>query len=76
MDIDHDGTKVSRARFEANLAAKSKDRAFVEDAIPLLAPNVSWDFESALEAVSSRLVTMIPGAPWRGTESQSEMSVS
>lgn len=64
--IEHDGMRVSRARFEANLAAKEHDSAFREDVMPLLAPDISWDFDSTLAMVSKELVAAIPGEPWKG----------
>jgi len=64
--MEHDGNAVSRAQFEANLAAKAQDRAFIEDIEPLLAPGVAWDFEDALRVVSENLVEKLPGEPWKG----------
>ena len=64
--MDHGGTPVSRAEFEANLAAKAGDRAFQEDLRPLLAPVVKYDPVIALEVVRRRLLSRLPGRPWRG----------
>ncbi len=64
--MEHGGNAVSRAQFEANLDAKAKDRAFIEDIHPLLAPGFEWDFETALRIVSENLVEKLPGEPWKG----------
>ena len=57
---------VSRATFERNLAAKVHDPRFRSDIAPLLAHGYSWDVEAAARQVGARLVSLLPGAPWRG----------
>ena len=57
---------VSRAEFEANLAAKIADQAFLRDVQPLLAAGVHYDATLALQAVLQKLVARLPGDPWRG----------
>lgn len=64
--MDHGGHHVTRALFEQNLAAKLRDRQFAADIGPLLAPGHSWDPEEAARTVSSRLITLLPGEPWKG----------
>jgi len=64
--MTHVGASVSHAQFEANLAAKVRDRAFMEDTTPLLALGTDWDFEAAVRLVSSNLVARLPGDPWKG----------
>ena len=66
--MEHVGAAVSRAQFEANLAAKVRDRAFIEDTAPLLASGFAWDFEAAAKIVAERLVARLPGDPWKGGE--------
>lgn len=65
--VDHAGKPVSRAQFEANLAAKEEDPAFLEDVAPLLARGVDYDPVAALDTVKTKLITRLPGAPWRGS---------
>jgi predicted nucleotidyltransferase component of viral defense system len=59
---------VSRAQFEANLADKRKQPDFRDDVRPLLSPGFSWDFETAMDAVLEKLVTLLPGDPWKGED--------
>ncbi|MBX7114290.1 MAG: nucleotidyl transferase AbiEii/AbiGii toxin family protein [Myxococcaceae bacterium] len=57
--LENDGHRVTRAEFEANLAEKIDDRAFLADIPPLLALGISFDplaaFERVREAFLSRL---------------------
>jgi predicted nucleotidyltransferase component of viral defense system len=64
--LQRSGSRVSRAEFEANLAAKIDDPRFTQDIEPLLASHVEWDFEDAVRYVQEELVTRIPGSPWKG----------
>lgn len=61
-----EGLSVSRAEMEANLAGKLKDRRFVADLHPLLAPGIEWDLESAAEWVSQNITPRLGGEPWKG----------
>ncbi len=69
--LDQSGLRVSRAEFEANLAAKIGDPRFVQDLEPLLASYVEWDFDEAVRYVREELLTHIPGSPWKGGVSES-----
>ena len=60
------GVPVTRARMEANLAAKMRDAAFVGDVRPLLRPGLAYDGNAAWREVHQRIVTNLPGRPWRG----------
>lgn len=62
--------RITRARFEANLAAKCIDPSFRQDLAALLPPGVPYDFDEALARVRDALVCRIPGAPWRGPSSK------
>ncbi len=59
------GHRVTRAQFEANLHEKSTDTDFREDILPLLRPTINWDFPVALKAVNQRLISRLPGDPWK-----------
>jgi len=64
--LEHDGLRVSRAEFEANLSAKLIDPTFVADIGPLLAPNTVWKIDDAARFVSDELIARLPGDAWKG----------
>ena len=66
--MKHGQTPVSRAQFEANIAAKLADPVFLGDLGPLLPSSVSYEIDEAAAAVLSRLVARIPGDPWKGDD--------
>jgi predicted nucleotidyltransferase component of viral defense system len=60
------GTPVTRAQFEANLAAKIADPSFVTDVQPLLRTDVEHDPGAAWSRVHAAIVSRLPGG--RGRE--------
>jgi len=64
--LKHGELAVSRAEFEANLAAKVRAAEFVEDVHLLLAPVADYDAVDAAALIGRRLLTRLPGAPWKG----------
>jgi predicted nucleotidyltransferase component of viral defense system len=60
------GARVSRAEFEANIAAKLALSDFRNDATPLLRDPQSFDIDAAAELVHDHLVVRLQGEPWRG----------
>jgi predicted nucleotidyltransferase component of viral defense system len=66
--LAQEGRTVTRAQFEENLSGKRKDPDFRGDVGPLLRPGYAWDFEAALDAVLKKLVALLPGEPWKGTD--------
>jgi predicted nucleotidyltransferase component of viral defense system len=58
--MDRGGHHVTRELFEQNLASKLYDPQFTADIGPLLAPGYSWDIDDAMQAVSSRLIALLP----------------
>lgn len=64
--MEHGGHKVSRAEFEKNFEAKLRDRQFTADIGALLATGYAWDIGEAAAIVSSRLISRLPGEPWKG----------
>jgi predicted nucleotidyltransferase component of viral defense system len=69
--LNQSGLRVSRAEFEANLAAKLVDPVFAQDVTPLLGPGVAWDLEDAARYVQRELFVRLPGSPWKGADSES-----
>ncbi|MCA9181228.1 MAG: hypothetical protein KDA51_07235 [Planctomycetales bacterium] len=65
--LQQSGLRVSRAEFEANLAAKKTDRVFLSDMRSLLRQDAR-DFDTALaiDQVLENYVSLLPGAPWKG----------
>ena len=64
--LEEGGLRVSRAEFEANLAAKLTDTMFARDIEPLLAPHVEWNIEQAARYARAELLARLPGEPWKG----------
>lgn len=69
--LDEGGHRVSRAEFEANLAAKLADGMFTRDIEPLLAPRAAWDIQDAARYARDELLARLPGDPWKGGEAES-----
>ena len=63
--LEAEGERVSRAIFEKNLAQKERDATFRADLSPLLTHGRRWDVDAALEHVRERIVTQLPGEPWK-----------
>lgn len=57
-------TPVSRAEFEANLAAKVAEHVFLDDIAPLLQPGRLYDPHAAYELVSRELLPLLRGEPF------------
>lgn len=58
--------RVSRAELEANLDGKIKDRRFIADLQPLLAPGVEWDPDLAVKWLAEEVAPRLEGDPWKG----------
>lgn len=65
-----DGHRVTRALFEKNIAGKLHDPEFAADISPLLSAGFTWDIKTAAPLVSSRLIEILPGDPWKGEKSR------
>jgi len=66
--VAHDGATVSRAEFEANLAAKIKSNLFLDDIKPLIPADIEYDPVVAAENVKNELIAQLPGEPWKGAK--------
>lgn len=63
---EREGHKITRALFERNIAGKLGDPEFTADIGPLLAAGFAWDIGTAAPMVSTRLIELLPGDPWKG----------
>ena len=62
---------VSRAQFEQNVFRKLRDHEFNADIGPLLAFRENpWDTAGEAAVISSRLIELLPGEPWKGETSK------
>jgi hypothetical protein len=66
--MERGGHPVTRALFEQNIDAKLRNPQFAADIGPLLAPGYNWDIEEAARTVSTRLIALLAGEPWRRRE--------
>ena len=64
--MDHGGYRITRALFEQNLAEKMADAEFLADISPLLSDGYTWDPDAEAPLVSTRLIELLPGEPWKG----------
>lgn len=64
--MDHGGTPVTRAEFEANLAAKLRSKQFLDDITPLLPRDATYDVAAADAHVREHLIATLRGDPWKG----------
>ena len=60
------GAPCTRAQFEANMDAKMRDKAFLGDLGPLLRLGLDYDAREAWQTVHERIVSQLPGEPWKG----------
>lgn len=57
--------RVTRAEFERNLAAKARNRLFIEEVTPMLAPGIAYDARAALDLVQREFIDRLPGGAWK-----------
>lgn len=60
------GSQISRANFEQNLAEKFSRPDFRNDIVPLLRPEMEWDFEEGFQMLNENFVQHLSGLPWKG----------
>lgn len=67
--MEYGGHKVTRTDFEMSLYEKRNDPDFTSDMAPLLPEGSDdFDFEKAFDELGSRLISLVPGAPWPGPQ--------
>lgn len=64
-----DNQNITRALFEKNLFEKIHYEDFRHDILDLLVDRNAWSFDAAYEMVKDRLIYLLPGEPWKKTES-------
>ncbi|MCY3878570.1 MAG: nucleotidyl transferase AbiEii/AbiGii toxin family protein [Rhodobacteraceae bacterium] len=64
--MEREGAPVTRGLFERNLAGKIGDAQFNADMSALLRPGFEWWPQDAALTVSERLISLLPGEPWKG----------
>ena len=64
--MEHERGSVTRAMFERNLEGKIDDAQFNADMGAMLRPGFEWRPEEAAQTVSARLISLLPGEPWKG----------
>ena len=64
--MKREGGPVTRAMFERNLGGKIDDAQFNADMSAILRLGFEWRPWEAARTVSERLVSLLPGEPWKG----------
>ena len=64
--MERDGSPAARAMFERNLAGKVGDAQFNADMSALLRPGFEWQSAEAAQIATERLISLLPGDPWKG----------
>ncbi len=67
---EKENVSVSRAQFEQNLFEKNKSRKFHQDIFNVITRDVHWPPSEAFEMVDSKLVSLLPGKPWKSKKDQ------
>ena len=64
--MTRDSRQLTRAVFERNLANKLADPQFRADVNTLVVPGDTWSLDDAASAVSTQLISLLPGDSWKG----------
>ena len=67
---------ISRAEFEKNLIPKMKVYEFIGDVKALLSDGINWDPEHAYLTVMDRLISQLPGQPWKELRQESKVQIA
>ncbi len=66
--LQREGTRITRAQFERNLAQKESMPEFLGDILPLLPSGSGYDPTEALRLVRVRLIEKLAGRAWRAPD--------
>jgi predicted nucleotidyltransferase component of viral defense system len=72
--MEHEGKQLTRAQFERNLVSKLSDKKFAADIQPLLAAAYKWDRSQGAQVILERIISGLPGAPWKGERSNAKQA--
>lgn len=61
----HNDELITRAMFEQSMFSKKQHRDFQSDILPLLVPQINWDFEQAVHLVEELYIEKLGGEPWK-----------
>lgn len=61
----HNNDLITRAMFEQSMALKKQHRDFQLDILPLLVPQIDWDFVKAIRLVERQYIEKLVGEPWK-----------
>ena len=64
----HNDELITRAMFEKSMFSKKQHRDFQTDILPLLVPQINWDFEQAVRLVEELYIEKLSGKPWEKPE--------
>ena len=62
----HNREPITRAMFEKNLFLKKQHMDFQSDVNALLSPNITWQFDQAIEQITQTFICQLQGEPWQG----------
>lgn len=64
----HNEEIITRAMFEQSMYLKKQHNDFQSDILPLLIPEINWDFLKATSVVEKLYIEKLYGEPWKGQE--------
>jgi len=70
---NYNNEPVSRAMFEKNVFEKEQDFNFGYDMVLLLSPLFAWSVEEAFGLVKSKLLSCLPGEPWKNNKNKVQL---
>ncbi len=64
--MEREGSRITRAMFERNLAGKIGNTQFNADMSALLRSGFAWRPQETARSVAVRLISSLPCEPWKG----------
>lgn len=66
--MEYEDKNITRAMYEKNFIEKLTFPLFREDISPLLPITLDWDIERAANSVKEKIISLLPGKAWQGSE--------